>query len=156
MKFRTVCLALFSIVVALGGVGAYRSTKRSCAQGTPPLRAAVACLVNNDNSGSLEGLLACYANDAVLVPPQGRVIEGKPALRLHYERIFNSSKLSLSMLAIEAGSGGDIAFVRGFTEGRVSKVSDGSTTEINDKFLALMRCDGSNWQVTHLMWSPNK
>ena len=150
----SVALVAFLILAALGSVGAYRSKHRSCAQGTPPLRAAITCLVSNDNSGNLEGLLDCYSTDAVLIPPRGRVVEGKPALKLHYEKIFSTSKLSLSMLALEAVSNGDIGFLRGSIEGKVTTLGDGSTADVNDKFLAVMRCDAGSWKVTNLMWSP--
>ncbi len=148
-------VALLGVLIFLAlAVGAYQSNKGSCTQGSAPLRSAVACLVDNDNSANLEGLLACYSDDAVLLPPQGSTIEGKTALRLHYGKIFESAKLSLSMVAVEAKGNGDLGFVRGETEGKVIVMTDGASRMINDKFLAMVKCDSGTWRVTHLMWSP--
>ena len=148
-------LAVFGIVICSAfNPAATKLLKPSCSNDVADLGAAVKRLVDNDNTANLEGLLAGYSDDAVLLPPQGSIITGKAVLRRHYERIFTTSRLSLSAIVAEAKADGNLGFVRGETKGTVIPVAGGASTTVSDKFLALVRCEAGEWRVTHLMWSP--
>ena len=148
-------VALFSfLMLAVLIFDAPGLAKRSCANDRTTLVAAINRLIDNDNTANLEGLLAGYSEDAVLLPPQGSSISGKSALRPHYERIFTTSRLSLSASVVEAKAEVNLGFVRGETIGSVSSRAGGKATAVDDKFLAVVRCEDGEWRVTHLMWSP--
>ena len=153
-KTRSLALFCFLILVVVV-LDARGRIKRTCATDRTALTAAINRLIDNDNAANLEGLLAGYSEDAVLLPPQGNIISGRSALRPHYERIFNASRLSLSALVVEAQANGNLGFVRGETKGTASPRAGGASISVNDKFLALVRCEEGEWVVSHLMWSPN-
>jgi ketosteroid isomerase-like protein len=111
-------------------------------------------LIDNDNEKNLEGVLAGYTDDAILLPPKAATITGKDAIRSHYERLFSGSTIKLSFKYAEIGASGDLGFVRGVVEGTVAPRAEAPPDLVNDKFIALLRCDQGQWRVSHLMWSP--
>jgi hypothetical protein len=54
----------------------------------------------------------------------------------------------------EARAEGGLGFVRGATRGTLTSLASGAPVEVDDKFLALVRCESGAWRVSHLMWSP--
>ena len=130
------------------------ATKRSCSLSTTALSAAMQRLIDNDNAKDLEGLLAGYTDDAVLLPPRAQNIAGKVAIRSHYERLFSGSTIALSIRVLEARAEGDLGVVRGATTGTVIPQPGATPNVVNDKFLGIVRCEAGHWRVSHLMWSP--
>lgn len=130
------------------------SAEASCSNSTAALTAAVQRLIDNDNVKNLEGVVAGYTDDAVLLPPKAATVTGKVAIRSNYEHLFSGSTLKLSIKVVEARAVGDLGFVRGFTEGTVTPGPGLPPNVVNDKFLGLVRCQAGEWRVSHLMWSP--
>lgn len=108
-----------------------------------------------DNGGDLEGVLACYSDNAILMPPNDPAIKGKSEIRKRYESIFATTKVRFENVTEEAYVSGDWGFIRGFTNGFVTVMDSGEKKSIKDKYLMILRLqpDG-DWKISHLMWSP--
>ena len=145
---------LISITIVGGTHFSSNSSPPSCATTSPALTAPVQRLIDNDNEKNLEGVLAGYTDDAILLPPKAATITGKDAIRSSYEHLFSGSTIKLSFKFAEIGASGDLGFVRGVVEGTVAPQADATPTLVNDKFIALLRCVQGQWRVSHLMWSP--
>ena len=127
----------------------------SCAASFSAVASAAQHLVDRDNARDLAGVLAGYTDDVVWLPPNGDVLAGKPAIQPRYEQLFSGFTIALTSEVVEARADGALGFARGFTRGRLTSVRDGAVTVVNDKFLALARCEGGTWRISHLMWSPS-
>jgi ketosteroid isomerase-like protein len=100
------------------------------------------------------GVLAGYTADVIWLPPGGETLHGKAAIRARYESLFSRFSVSLSSEVVEARAEGGLGFVRGLTNGALTPIDGGAPTVVDDKFVALVRCEEGVWRVSHLMWSP--
>jgi ketosteroid isomerase-like protein len=110
--------------------------------------------VESNLTTSRKRVLAGYTDDVVRLPPSGEVLSGKPAIRPTYDQLFSAFTINMSSEVVEARADGYLGFARGFTKGTLTPMREGPPVVVNDKFLALVRCDGGAWRVSHLMWSP--
>jgi uncharacterized protein (TIGR02246 family) len=111
-------------------------------------------VIDADNQGDLEGVLVEYTDDVIWLPPSGGSVAGKSAIRSRYQELFAGFSLSLTSLVDEVIVRGDVAIVRGRTNGMKVPRDHGPASRIDDKFLAVLRCEQRTWRVSHLMWSP--
>jgi uncharacterized protein (TIGR02246 family) len=119
------------------------------------VRSVLERLVAADNRSDLDGVVACYAENVLLVPPNGAPISGLAAVREHYRALLERDRLELAIEFGETMLGGVNAVVRGRTHGRRIGRGDGSTTAIDDDFEAALR-QGTDreWRIERLSWHP--
>ena len=118
------------------------------------VRRMLNAIVSADNARDLNAVMALYADDAVLLPPDENAVVGKEAIRPRYQSLFNEFNPDLSISHDEIITDGDWVFVRGRTGGRVISRKGGATSPVNDKYLMILRrqADGT-WRIARLMWS---
>jgi uncharacterized protein (TIGR02246 family) len=112
-------------------------------------------LMAADNRGDVQAVVACYASDAVLLPPGGASVQGAENIRPRYEDLFASSRLEVRMdvESIEVKDG--LAFSRGFTRGRTIPKDGTPPREVYDRYLMVLRQGpGGEWKIAALMWAP--
>jgi ketosteroid isomerase-like protein len=114
---------------------------------------AVQRLMASDNARDLAGVLSGYTDDVIWYPPGEKMLSGKDAIRSRYAALFSTFTLNLSSQIAEARGEGNIGFVRGFTAGTLRPTVGGDPVAINDTFVALVRCEGGMWRVSHLIWN---
>jgi len=111
-------------------------------------------IIQADNKGDLEKVMALYDKDAVLMPAGEENITGQAAIRENYKTIFETRDLQLHPRINELIETGDYAVIRGTITGKASSKTDSTETIVNDKFLMALKKDRkSNWKIHHLMWS---
>jgi len=128
--------------------------KAPCSATAEAVSAATQRPIGRDNARDLTGVLAAYTDDIVWLPPTGDVVSGKEALRARYRTLFQDNAIQLSSEVVESRADGKIAYARGYTLGALRPERGGAPVLVNDKFVALLRCDGGEWRISHLMWSP--
>jgi taurine dehydrogenase small subunit len=96
------------------------------------------------NRHDIEGVMACYHDDPVLVAPDGKRCEGRTAVRKSYERefaMFPDAHCDLRTCTGNTGKGLAESFFTGTREGRgrveaigaeVLEIVDGKIKEIRD------------------------
>lgn len=126
----------------------------SCPVSATAVSASVERLVAADNARDLEGVLSSYVDDVVWLPPAGPALQGKAAIRPRYEELFSRYAVELTSDTVEASAVQDLGFVRGSTRGTLRPLGGGAAITVDDKFLALVRCERGTWRVSHLTWSP--
>jgi len=105
-----------------------------------------------DMSGDVEGLLACYTDDVVSMPPDLPAMVGKDALRTYYQEAFSQLSIeALEMTAEETHLAGDWAFSRGKFEETIAP-SGGDVFDLVGKYLFIFHreADGS-WKIARLI-----
>lgn len=150
---RSVAL-MASACVLVSACSGPRPPESSCATTAAAIGGAAARLIVSDNARDLAGVLAGYTDDITWLPPTGEVLSGKHAIRPRYEDLFSGFTVDLSSETVEARADGKLGFVRGFTTGMLTPLDGSAAVTVNDKFLALVRCENDEWRVSHLMWSP--
>jgi ketosteroid isomerase-like protein len=95
----------------------------------------------------------------VLLPPSGPPIETREAIEPIYRSMFERYELDLAVTFEEVGIGGDWAWCRGTTTGRMEPragaAAEVEPRDVHDKFLMILAPgpDGA-WRITTLMWNP--
>ena len=112
-------------------------------------------LMAADNRGDVEAVVACYADDAILLPPGGDSTEGVENIRPSYENLFASNRLEVRMEVESIEVKGSLAFSRGFTRGRIVPKDGSPPRELHDRYLMVLRQGPrGEWKIAALMWSP--
>jgi uncharacterized protein (TIGR02246 family) len=118
------------------------------------VRAVADGIVAADNARDLEGVMASYAEDAILMPPGEAPVQGRAAIRPRYEALFRDFDPAIEPHVEEVCVSGGVAWVRGRNGGRlVPRGGDGTARELDDVYLMLLaRGDDGAWRIGHLMW----
>ena len=131
--------------------------------GAPPaddagaVRAAVARLIAADNARDLETVMSCYAEDAILLPPNDAPAAGHAAIRPRYATLFEQFQPEITCVSEETLVGSDFAIDRGITQGRLLPRAGGEPRSIDDKYAMILRREASGrWLVQRLIWNSNR
>ena len=127
-----------------------------CAQETPKaedavaqVRAADAAVTRAVTTKNLDGIMAYYADDAVLLPAAEPMVEGKAAIRDEWQHILAIPDLSnrTTTRDTKVSNGGDMAYTYGTYRARMMG-EDGKPVEEPGKFVSIWRRgpDG-NWRI---------
>ena len=123
-------------------------------QSVPDAAAAVRTLIDADNRADLDAALACYADDAVWLPPDAETVAGKPAIAERYRELFAAWAPRLAVEIVEQELDDLRAYVRGQTRGELVPRGGGAAVAVHDRFTAILRHDGRRWLVLQLAWEP--
>jgi uncharacterized protein (TIGR02246 family) len=113
-------------------------------------------LIDGDNARDLETVLSCYTDDVTWLPPGEPPLSGKDAIRARYEKLFAGFRVEFTLEIAEASADGAAGSAWGTTRGAITPVDGGEPTRVNDKFLAVLRCEDGTWRVARLAWSPQQ
>lgn len=154
-SFRLDRLGLLVVVTVVSHLSAcVRSEAPSCDLTRAAIAAPLERIIASDNARDLPAVLSFYTDDVIWLPPSGEVLNGKAAIRSRYETLFSVSQVSLTSEIVEVRGEGSTAYVRGYTHGTLTPLAAGEAAAVNDKFMAIVRCENGTWLVSHLMWSP--
>jgi uncharacterized protein (TIGR02246 family) len=123
------------------------------AEAVSAARAVATAIVEADNARDLDRVLGSYAQDAVLLPPDGPPVAGRDAIRPRYQSLFSSFTPAIEGRIDEACASPGLAFVRGRNGGRMIARDGGPDRPLDDTYLMLLRkeTDGK-WRISHLIW----
>ena len=131
--------ALVLIAVALGLAGCGQETPKED-DAVAQVRAADAAITQAVTTKNLDGIMAHYADDAVLLPTAEPLIEGKAAIREEWQHILAIPDLAsnTTMRDAKVSSGGDMAYTYGTYHARMMG-EDGKPVEEPGKFVSIWR-----------------
>ena len=109
-------------------------------------------IMQADSAGDVDRVVSLYTDDAILIPSNKSDIVGINAIRENYRNIFANSSLQLKATANEIIESGDLAIIRGNTNGTIISKKDSSTITVNDKFLMMLKKQSGKWRIYRLMW----
>ena len=142
-----------SLALALAGCGSSRAAQ-SCDTSAAAVAHAAEYLIARDNARDLAGVLAGYSDDVTWYPPHDPPLHGTEAIRPSYEDLFSHFAMALRSDVLEASGDDDSGFVIGTTQGTLTPLAGGQTVEVNDRFVAIVRCVAGEWKVSRLIWGP--
>ena len=102
------------------------------------------------NTSDVEGLVALYADDARLMPPNSEVSVGHDAVRASYSSMIEAG-LIVDLTPIQVESAGDMAFVVG-----TYQLKAGDDVADEGKYIETWKRGASgDWQMTNDIWNSD-
>jgi uncharacterized protein (TIGR02246 family) len=114
-------------------------------------------IIAADNSQEIEKVIALYATDAVLLPPNEAPVSGHAAIKSRYEPLFANFKPQIESRIDEVCVDQKTAFVRGHNGGSLVPIAGGDFRRLDDTYLMLLRREKDGvWRISHLMWHRSR
>ena len=105
----------------------------------------------------LETLMSLYAQDAVRMPTNSAILEGKEAIRTHYQQLFKEHTLEEGdNVVVDIRVSGDLAYIRGTYKGTGIPKTGGESVVYDQKYVTVCQrqADGS-WKYICDIWNDN-
>lgn len=143
-----------TLVVGLAMVGASRGTAQAQARVSDSLavRAVATGIVEADNARDLTAVLACYAQSAILLPPNEAPVAGHAAIEPRYQALFRDYTPAIEGRIDELVVASDWAYVRGHNGGWLRGRDGKPDKALTDVYLMILARQGGSWRITRLMW----
>ena len=108
------------------------------------------------HSDNLEKLMPLYAQNAVRMPPDVPILDGKEAIRSAFELVFSEFKSEGEIVVLDAKVSGDLGYLRGTYIGTATPKAGGDPIEYDNKFVVVCQrqADGS-WKTISEIWNDN-
>jgi uncharacterized protein (TIGR02246 family) len=119
------------------------------------VRAVAEGILDADNARDLHAVLAFYAADAVLMPPNEQPVRGRAAIEPRYSDLFGGYQPELQGKIEDLRVAGDWAFAAGRTRGRMRPVEGGEARLVDDAWVMILAKEATGrWRITRLIWHP--
>jgi ketosteroid isomerase-like protein len=107
-------------------------------------------------AGDLPAITAMFQEDAILMPPNQSLLQGKAAIERFYGGLCHGPvKLTAFTFAhLEARAAGDVAFDIG-TYKQTFAVSPGRTVDDAGKYDVILKRVGSEWKIAYLIFNSD-
>ena len=100
-----------------------------------------------------DAITDAFADDGVVMPPEGATYRGSDAVKGNYEGIFSSVGLDLQFDIDEIAIDGDYGFVRSTSDGTATVLADNSSApEVNRELWVVHKVDGQ-WKIAFYMYN---
>lgn len=104
-------------------------------------------------AGDADAITDAFADDGVVMPPEGATYRGSDAVKGNYEGIFSSVGLDLQFDIDEIVIDGDYGFVRSTSDGTATVLADNSSApEVNRELWVVHKVDGQ-WKIAFYMYN---
>ena len=113
-------------------------------------RYAAALATNN-----VEALVVLYTDNGVFMRPQMPAAVGREALRQAYKDVFATLKVNLTFTVHEVEALGDMAWLRGTSNGRVKVLASGAESADSYHQLVVFRREAGAWKIRSYLYAPN-
>ena len=109
------------------------------------------------NASDVDGILACWAPDGVLMPPHHPRVQGHAAIAEYFRTVFARRSLSFTFTESSVTLVGDVAFER-LTYTVVAKsLTDGRATDDVGKGLHVYaRQPDGRWRIAQDIWNSDR
>lgn len=108
------------------------------------------------NNKDLEGILACFSDEGVMMPPNAPALAGKEALRARYAAFTSGPAVfDVTFTPTEVEVAGDWAFARGDFSGTVAD-AEGEQARVSSKAIFITRRQGSgSWRIARYIYNSD-
>ena len=129
-----------------------------CARASDPgspdatFRAGTAEWMAAYNAGDADRIVALYAADAVVMPPDAPAAEGHAAIRDHITKDMAGAKaagVTLKDMSSETGSSGDL----GWHAGRFAVTDGDGKTVVTGKYAEIWQRQNGQWRIIRDIWN---
>lgn len=104
-------------------------------------------------AGDAEAITSAFAEEGVVMPPEGATYRGAEAVKGNYEGIFSAVGLDLQFAIDEVVLDGDYGFVRSTSDGTATVLeTQESAPEVNRELWVVHKVDGE-WKIAFYMYN---
>ncbi len=109
------------------------------------------------NAGDAEGIAVHFSDEAFLIAPGTKTLQGLEAVQQYYQAIFDVYETELESGYESVKVDGDLAYGRGFATVTLKPKAGGKKIISTSKYLNILerQTDGS-WKTTHDIWNDNQ
>jgi uncharacterized protein (TIGR02246 family) len=108
------------------------------------------------NSSNVNGIVACWAPDGIMLPPYHAAVHGRTAIGEYFARVFAARRLTFTFTDSSIDVVGDMAIER-LHYTAVATAPSGETTEDVGKGIHIYRrCADGTWQLTQDIWNSDR
>ena len=127
----------------------------AAAPDTSSPHAVLASLQRADNANDLETVVALYADDATLLPPEEARVDGKAAIRSRYTALFARTRMDARFEIDDEKAGDATGYIRGRMIGKRT-AANGAVEDLTGKFVMLFRKERGGWRIASLIWNADR
>ncbi len=107
------------------------------------------------NSNSLDGVVAVFTLDAVVLPPDAPAVSGHGAIREQYKAVTDpGTSIDITLEIQELILSDDIAYVWSLNYGKI-KYEGGEASSIDSKSLMVLQKTMDGWKTSRYMFNNN-
>ena len=147
------CMLVLASFFSLSARTAARTHQTDSSADVVAVGRVLSGIVAADNAGDLDGVMAFYAEDAILLPPNGTAVNGKALIRSRYEEGFRHFRFDIAFSSDETQVFGDWAFIRGAIRGRTIPKDAQPSRILNDKYIMVLHRGKDGWRIARLIWN---
>lgn len=103
--------------------------------------------------GNVAGVVAVYADDATMVPPDGDIVKGKQAIEGLYKKFFQMGVKEIVMTTVEVGGSGDTAYELGKSKVRIQPEGQPAMMDSTRYLVIWKHQPAGAWKVQVDFWS---
>jgi uncharacterized protein (TIGR02246 family) len=113
--------------------------------------------ISTVKAGDVDSLIALYAENTVILPSNGSIVEGRDAFRKWINELFVRYNAEENMAIQEIEVFGKHAFARGSYDYRNIHKENGDVWEGKGKFINLYKLHSDGiWKCTHNIWTEER
>jgi len=98
------------------------------------------------SSGNVDGMLAFYADDAILLPPNAPMFRGKDAIRQFWSGFASLGAINAQLITDDVLQSGDLAAETGHFDLTITP-KGGAPIKDNGKFLVVWKRINGEWRI---------
>ncbi len=107
-------------------------------------------------SNNVEALVSLYASNGVFMREDMPAVVGHDALRAAYQKVFATLKVDLGFDIQETVVGGDMAWMRSTSKGRIKTLATGAEADESFNQLIVFGREAGTWKIRCYLYASNK
>ncbi|MBV9874812.1 MAG: SgcJ/EcaC family oxidoreductase [Verrucomicrobia bacterium] len=105
------------------------------------------------NASDTEAAIALYGEDPIFMPQYSAALNGRDAVRLGYDHVFNTLKLNVTFTVHEVVEMGDLAYVRTTSAGKTEILAKKTIVKEGNNELFIFRKEQGHWKIHRYLFA---
>jgi uncharacterized protein (TIGR02246 family) len=119
------------------------------------IKELIKCYNDAINKSDIAQTVGAYASDGILMPQGNPLSQGHEQLSTAYNGLFALFQLQVTYMIDEVLTNGDQAVVRTHSQGSTLIKTAGTTIQVDNKELFILRKEQGKWKITHYVFNNN-
>jgi uncharacterized protein (TIGR02246 family) len=107
------------------------------------------------NASDVNGILACWAPDGIMMPPHHAAVQGTAAIGEYFSRVFASRRLTFTFTDSGVDVFGEVAIERLHYTATASEVAGERTEDVGKGLHVYTRRPDGTWQLAQDIWNSD-
>ena len=108
------------------------------------------------NGSDVNGIVACWAPDGIMLPPHHAAVRGRTAIGEYFSRVFAARRLTFTFTESSIDVAGDMAIERLHYTAVATAPSGEATEDVGKGIHIYRRCADGTWQIVQDIWNSDR